>query len=238
MEQQTILAMYSGGLDSLGMTYKLLTDPKYKDKKAMIVNLLKHANFDVQFPEQEEFKDIAAYQHLTAIPSLNDTEKWRRIDAQPPSNILKFGRSNGELTDKAKPFLFYTPHIDSDPITSYNTNIYNDQIRINYIDSIQYLQDRREGKPTFRPFKKYVDEVGDRKNVWRIECNNGHLCTESKLFAYAKYNNLKVQIEMDGGLNPVLSNTTSTSTLNTIYVLLNQNNYVIQKYYYNTKIII
>ena len=31
MEQQAILAMYSGGLDSLGMTYKLLTDPEYKD---------------------------------------------------------------------------------------------------------------------------------------------------------------------------------------------------------------
>jgi 7-cyano-7-deazaguanine synthase in queuosine biosynthesis len=31
MEQQTILAMYSGGLDSLGMIYKLLTDPEYKE---------------------------------------------------------------------------------------------------------------------------------------------------------------------------------------------------------------
>jgi 7-cyano-7-deazaguanine synthase in queuosine biosynthesis len=31
MEQPTILAMYSGGLDSLGMIYKLLTDPEYKD---------------------------------------------------------------------------------------------------------------------------------------------------------------------------------------------------------------
>jgi 7-cyano-7-deazaguanine synthase in queuosine biosynthesis len=31
MEQQTILAMYSGGLDSLGMIYKLLSDPEYKD---------------------------------------------------------------------------------------------------------------------------------------------------------------------------------------------------------------
>jgi 7-cyano-7-deazaguanine synthase in queuosine biosynthesis len=30
MEQPTILAMYSGGLDSLGMIYKLLTDPEYK----------------------------------------------------------------------------------------------------------------------------------------------------------------------------------------------------------------
>jgi 7-cyano-7-deazaguanine synthase in queuosine biosynthesis len=33
MEQikPTILAMYSGGLDSLGMVYKLLTDPEYKE---------------------------------------------------------------------------------------------------------------------------------------------------------------------------------------------------------------
>jgi 7-cyano-7-deazaguanine synthase in queuosine biosynthesis len=31
MEQPTILAMYSGGLDSLGMIYKLLTDPEYRD---------------------------------------------------------------------------------------------------------------------------------------------------------------------------------------------------------------
>ena len=30
MEQQIILAMYSGGLDSLGMIYKLLTEPEYK----------------------------------------------------------------------------------------------------------------------------------------------------------------------------------------------------------------
>jgi 7-cyano-7-deazaguanine synthase in queuosine biosynthesis len=36
MEQQTILAMYSGGLDSLGMIYKLLTEPEYKDYKLHI----------------------------------------------------------------------------------------------------------------------------------------------------------------------------------------------------------
>lgn len=34
--EQTILAMYSGGLDSLGMIYKLLTDPEYKDYKLHI----------------------------------------------------------------------------------------------------------------------------------------------------------------------------------------------------------
>jgi 7-cyano-7-deazaguanine synthase in queuosine biosynthesis len=31
MEKKIILAMYSGGLDSLGMIYKLLTEPEYKD---------------------------------------------------------------------------------------------------------------------------------------------------------------------------------------------------------------
>lgn len=36
MEQKTILAMYSGGLDSLGMVYKLLTDPEYKEYKLHI----------------------------------------------------------------------------------------------------------------------------------------------------------------------------------------------------------
>ena len=34
--EQTILVMYSGGLDSLGMVYKLLTDPEYKDYKLHI----------------------------------------------------------------------------------------------------------------------------------------------------------------------------------------------------------
>jgi 7-cyano-7-deazaguanine synthase in queuosine biosynthesis len=36
MEQQIILAMYSGGLDSLGMIYKLLTDPEYKEYRLHI----------------------------------------------------------------------------------------------------------------------------------------------------------------------------------------------------------
>jgi 7-cyano-7-deazaguanine synthase in queuosine biosynthesis len=36
MEQQIILAMYSGGLDSLGMVYKLLTEDEYKDYRIHI----------------------------------------------------------------------------------------------------------------------------------------------------------------------------------------------------------
>jgi 7-cyano-7-deazaguanine synthase in queuosine biosynthesis len=36
MEQPIILAMYSGGLDSLGMMYKLLSEPEYKDYKLHI----------------------------------------------------------------------------------------------------------------------------------------------------------------------------------------------------------
>ncbi len=42
MEQPTILAMYSGGLDSLGMIYKLLTDPEYQDYRLHIHHIHNH----------------------------------------------------------------------------------------------------------------------------------------------------------------------------------------------------
>jgi 7-cyano-7-deazaguanine synthase in queuosine biosynthesis len=75
MEQQIILAMYSGGLDSLGMIYKLLTDRNYKDYKlhvhhvhnknvenrhqaeALAVNIavkeLKQLGFEFEYSESE-----------------------------------------------------------------------------------------------------------------------------------------------------------------------------------------
>lgn len=42
MEQQVILAMYSGGLDSLGMVYKLLTEDEYKDYSIHIHHVHNH----------------------------------------------------------------------------------------------------------------------------------------------------------------------------------------------------
>jgi hypothetical protein len=49
--------------------------------------------------------------------------------------------------------------------------------------------------PTFRPFKKYkqfeVESAGKKNKKWMAECNNGHLCTESKLFAYSHLHNIK-----------------------------------------------
>jgi 7-cyano-7-deazaguanine synthase in queuosine biosynthesis len=42
MEQPTILAMYSGGLDSLGMIYKLLTEPEYKEYHLHIHHIHNH----------------------------------------------------------------------------------------------------------------------------------------------------------------------------------------------------
>ena len=42
MEQPIILAMYSGGLDSLGMIYKLLTEPEYKDHTLHIHHIHHH----------------------------------------------------------------------------------------------------------------------------------------------------------------------------------------------------
>lgn len=42
MEQPVILAMYSGGLDSLGMTYQLLTSPEYQDYRIHIHHVHNH----------------------------------------------------------------------------------------------------------------------------------------------------------------------------------------------------
>jgi hypothetical protein len=47
----TILAMYSGGLDSLGMIYKLLTDLEYKDYKLHIHHI---HNCNVEHRDQAE----------------------------------------------------------------------------------------------------------------------------------------------------------------------------------------
>jgi 7-cyano-7-deazaguanine synthase in queuosine biosynthesis len=49
--EQIILAMYSGGLDSLGMTYKLLTDPEYKEYRLHIHHI---HNRNIELRDQAE----------------------------------------------------------------------------------------------------------------------------------------------------------------------------------------
>ena len=60
MEQKsTILAMYSGGLDSLGMVYRLLTDPEYQD-----YNLHIHHVHNKNIENRHRAEDIMVQQAL------------------------------------------------------------------------------------------------------------------------------------------------------------------------------
>ena len=57
-KKQTILAMYSGGLDSLGMIYKLLTDPEYQDYK-LHVHHVHNKNVENRYRAEALAVDIA-----------------------------------------------------------------------------------------------------------------------------------------------------------------------------------
>jgi 7-cyano-7-deazaguanine synthase in queuosine biosynthesis len=58
MEQPTILAMYSGGLDSLGMVYKLLTEDEYKDYR-IHVHHVHNKNVENRWRAEQLAVDIA-----------------------------------------------------------------------------------------------------------------------------------------------------------------------------------
>jgi 7-cyano-7-deazaguanine synthase in queuosine biosynthesis len=87
MEQPTILAMYSGGLDSLGMTYKLLTDPEYRDYRLHIHHI---HNRNVENRAQAE--KIAVDMALKELKRLGFTFDYSEseIGTQPYGNKFLF----------------------------------------------------------------------------------------------------------------------------------------------------
>ena len=87
MEQQSILAMYSGGLDSLGMIYKLLTDLEYKDYKLHIHHI---HNRNVENRAQAE--KIAVDMALKELKRLSFTFEYSEseIGTQPYGNKFLF----------------------------------------------------------------------------------------------------------------------------------------------------
>jgi 7-cyano-7-deazaguanine synthase in queuosine biosynthesis len=87
MEQQTILAMYSGGLDSLGMIHKLLTDPEYKGYRLHIHHI---HNRNVENRAQAE--KIAVDMALKELRQLGFTFDYSEseIGTQPYGNKFLF----------------------------------------------------------------------------------------------------------------------------------------------------
>jgi hypothetical protein len=186
----------SPGLD---LQYDGPSDKEYMLKRRMVINLLESANVQVEFPELKEKTKYIGFDK----PEIPDAIKWRDSTGRLKQydNIKKSINLGSNL--------FKRMMLDSD--MSKNTpetfDIYKNIIRstpmkVNFIDSVQYLArrvivKRNEtgrvskivSKPTFRAFKKW--KFNSKSGDWLAQCNNGHLCTESKLFAYAAFNGIK-----------------------------------------------
>lgn len=156
------------------------TDSDYMKKRSLVLNLLKSAKVTVAFPEKDD-------EQFLGIPVFLDEERWRKgpgggdnWDTLPQNTYIREKiKSNSDL----KQAILYNDD-DSDNINIYDARLRDLPMKVNYIDSVEYLMRRFEKKPTFPPYKRYKLNESTRQK-WMAECNNGHLCTESKLFGYA-----------------------------------------------------
>ena len=154
------------------------SDPDYMNKRRMMLNILKSAKVNVNYPEKD-----STFQP----PVFKDMNRWRKgvlgadlWNSVPDAKKIreKIKANNGETMN----VMFYNPD-ESDNVNIYDKRIRDLEMEVDWVDSYEYLRRRRNHEPTFPPYKKYSEM---RSGVWQAECNNGHLCTESKLFAYAK----------------------------------------------------
>jgi 7-cyano-7-deazaguanine synthase in queuosine biosynthesis len=126
MEQQIILAMYSGGLDSLGMVYKLLTDPEYKDYALHIHHV--------------HNKNIERRDRAEAIAVKMATKELRRLG-------FKFEYSESEIGTQpfGRNFLFDTDSMSffAGYVCSVNPNIVKVALGMQANDANQSLEERR-----------------------------------------------------------------------------------------------
>ena len=126
MEQQIILAMYSGGLDSLGMVYKLLTEDAYKDYTVHI-----HHVHNRNVENRWRAEAIAVEQAVKELRALGFEFEYSEseIGTQP------FGRHFLFDTDTMNFFAGY--------VCSVNPNIKLVAMGMQADDANQSLEDRR-----------------------------------------------------------------------------------------------
>jgi 7-cyano-7-deazaguanine synthase in queuosine biosynthesis len=127
MEQQIILAMYSGGLDSLGMIYKLLTDKEYKD---YVLHIHHVHNRNVEHRDRAEAivvdRVLKELEHLGFSFIYSESE----IGSQPYNGQFMYD------TDSINFFAGY--------ICSVNPNIVRVAMGMQANDSNYSLEDRRK----------------------------------------------------------------------------------------------
>ncbi len=182
------------------------SDESYLAKRRMILTLLRSANIEVKFPEASKYPELA---ERYPTEYLDDAAyRWRRSENPDPkvadnewNTLTKTALINiGDEMVKPERFgvFLLNSKMGEDDIHVYDRNLRNIKTTVHFVDSIEYLM-RREAVdpesglstlPTFRPYKKYkqfTNKKGTGKKHWYAECNNGHLCTESKLFAYNEF---------------------------------------------------
>ena len=141
MEQQVILAMYSGGLDSLGMIHKLLTDPEYKGHLIHI-----HHIHNKNVENRDRAEGIVVPLVLKELERLGFmfTYSESHIASQPYNNKFLYD------TDSINFFAGY--------ICSVNPNIVNVAMGMQANDHNLSLEDRRKRADAilaaFTPVKK------------------------------------------------------------------------------------
>lgn len=171
------------------------TNAEYDKKKDMMLILLKSANVEIQFPERGAWAAPAPDRWRKGV---SGGDNWDTIPLEKSiRRQIETNKKVKSLTGEelgVKDVMFYTPAQENgkdDNINLYDPSLRALPMEVNWVDSEDYLRDRAAGKPTFRPFKKYT--LSSNGKTWRAECNNGHLCTESKLFAYAFKKGLRVK---------------------------------------------
>ena len=127
MEQKpTILAMYSGGLDSLGMVYKLLTEDQYKDY-AVHVHHVHNKNAENRWRAEQIAVDIATKE----LKNLG----FKFAYSESEIGTLPFGDSFMFDTDSMNFFAGY--------VCSVNPNIVKVAMGMQANDANQRLEERR-----------------------------------------------------------------------------------------------
>ena len=105
--ESTILAMYSGGLDSLGMIYKLLTDPEYARFKLHI-----HHIHNKNAERRDQAEAIAVNLALAELKIMNFHFEYSESEISVPTYRNKFMYDTDSINFFAGYLCSLNPHIE------------------------------------------------------------------------------------------------------------------------------
>jgi 7-cyano-7-deazaguanine synthase in queuosine biosynthesis len=180
MENSTILAMYSGGLDSLGMLYKLFTDPEYKDYQIHIHHI---HNRNV------ECRDLA--EAIITNTALSEFKKMGFLFEYSESGITT-KQYNGKFMFDCDSINFFAGYI-----CSVNPNIVKVATGVNSEDITECLAARRKRADTILATFTSVQKIHPMMNISKLEIYNT-LPDNLK----DKFWSCRVPIQKNGSISP------------------------------------